>query len=67
MWTITDAVIVPRPRSHGFAETLDGAKTAFAATCHATTMIGADRLPPSIGALPSLREAHLLFAEPAKK
>jgi hypothetical protein len=32
MWTITGAVIAPRLPSHGFAATLDEAKTAFAQT-----------------------------------
>jgi hypothetical protein len=30
MWTITGAVVAPRLPSHGFAATLDEAKTAFA-------------------------------------
>jgi hypothetical protein len=32
MWTITGAVVSPRLPSHGFAETLDEAKAAFAQT-----------------------------------
>jgi hypothetical protein len=32
MWTITGAVVVPRLPSHGFTETLDEAKAAFAKT-----------------------------------
>jgi hypothetical protein len=32
MWTITGAVVAPRLPSHGFAETLDDAKAAFAQT-----------------------------------
>jgi hypothetical protein len=32
MWTITAVVVAPRLPSHGFAATLDEAKTAFAGT-----------------------------------
>jgi hypothetical protein len=32
MWTITGAVVAPRLPSHGFAATMDEAKTAFAET-----------------------------------